>query len=385
MIDKKNKFDFKNVITISFAHLVHDVYSAFLAPILPLLIERLGITIFLAGMLDVARRIPSLLNPFIGIIADKMCVRYFIIITPVITTISMSLLGMSQNYAVLFILVFVSGLASAFFHVPGPVMIKYFSHNRLGKGMSFYMLGGEIARTLGPLVILGAVSLWGLEGTYKLIPFGLFASVIVYLKLRKVTIVRDYDEKQHSGIKKTFVTMLPFFIALTGIIFFRSAMKSALTIYLPTYLTDKGSSLWMAGISLSILQLTGAVGTYFAGTFSDKIGRKKILLIISIINPVLMWLFVNIQGAFTLPILIITGFFLFTTGPVVLALVHDFDSKHMSFINGVYMTINFVFSSVMTLLVGIAADKLGLELTYNITAYVSFLAIPFVFMIKDNK
>ena len=384
MIDKKNKFDFKNVITISFAHLVHDVYSAFLAPILPLLIERLGITIFLAGMLDVARRIPSLLNPFIGIIADKMCVRYFIIITPVITTISMSLLGISPNYAMLFILVFVSGLASAFFHVPGPVMIKHFSHNRVGKGMSFYMLGGEIARTLGPLVILGAISLWGLEGTYKLIPFGFMASMIVYLKLRKVTIINEHDGKHHAGIKKTFITMLPFFIAIAGITFFRSAMKSALTIYLPTYLTDKGSSLWMAGISLSILQFAGAVGTYFAGTFSDKMSRRKMLLIILIINPVLMWLFVNIQGAFTLPILVITGFFLFTTGPVVLALVHDFNSKHMSFINGVYMSINFIFSSVMTLLVGVASDKFGLEFTYNITAFVSLLAIPFVFLIKDR-
>jgi FSR family fosmidomycin resistance protein-like MFS transporter len=164
--------------------------------------------------------------------------------------------------------------------------------------------------------------------------------------------------------------------------FFRSAMKSALTIYLPTYLTAKGSSLWIAGISLSILQFAGAGGTLLAGIISDKIGRRKSLLIISISNPILMFLFIYIQGIWMIPILIITGLFLFGSGPVILALVHDLDSKHMSFINGVYMTINFILSSVMVLAVGFFADTIGLDLTYKISAWIALGSIPFVFFIK---
>lgn len=188
MEKEKKDFDIKNVVLISLAHLIHDTYSAFLAPILPLLIGKLGISIFQAGLLDISRKVPSLFNPFIGILADKIYVRYFIILAPVVTTLSMSLIGLSPNYIFLLILVFVSGVASAFFHVPSPVLIKSFSHNQVGRGMSFYMLGGEFARTLGPLVILGAVSLWGLEGTYKLIPFGFLASFILYFKLRNITV-----------------------------------------------------------------------------------------------------------------------------------------------------------------------------------------------------
>ena len=52
--------------------------------------------------------------------------------------------------------------------------------------MSFYMIGGEIARTLGPLIILGAISIWGLEGSIKLLPFAILASVIIYIKLKNV-------------------------------------------------------------------------------------------------------------------------------------------------------------------------------------------------------
>jgi len=359
----KNKFQSGNVLIISFAHLLHDVYTSFLAPILPLLIDKLNISIFSAGLLDVVRRIPSFLNPFVGLLADRTSVRLFIIIAPAITSITMSLLGIASNYFILLILLFVTGISTSLFHVAGPVMIKDVSGNRIGKGMSFFMLGGELARTLGPLVILGAVTLWTLEGTYRLIPFGILASIILYFRLRKIEIKRDSEKKHEVGVKQTFWKFLPFFITLSGFVFFRSAMKSTLTLYLPTYLTSKGVNIWFAGISLSILQLSGAAGTFLAGTISDKIGRKNSLLIIAVMNPILMWLFINFSGILLIPILIVTGFFLLASSPVLLALVHDIDSKHMSFLNGIYMTINFAVSSIMTLFVGFLADRIGLEIT----------------------
>jgi len=382
---KKKRFEFDNILTISLAHLVHDTYASFLAPILPLLIEKLGISLFLAGLLDVFRKLPALTNPFFGLVADKICVRYFIIIAPSITAISMSLIGAAPHYIVLAVLIFVAGIGSTLFHVPAPVMVKHVSHNKIGKGMSFYMLGGELARTLGPLTILGAVSLWGLEGTYRLIPFGLTASIILYFRLHRIEIKKDF-QREKTGVRKTFVGLIPFFISIGGFIFCRAAMKSALTIYLPTFLTSKGATLWMAGASLSVLQFAGAGGTLFAGIISDKIGRKNSLLVIAIMNPVLMWLFITFNGVMIIPILIVTGFFLFASGPVMLALVHDHDTEHMSFINGIYMTISFILGSIMVLFVGLAADKFGLELTYKIAAFVALGSIPFVLSLKlDNK
>ena len=382
---KKKRSEFENILTISLAHLVHDTYASFLAPILPLLIEKLGISIFLAGLLDVFRKLPALTNPFIGLVADKICVRYFIIIAPAITAISMSLVGAAPHYIFLAVLIFMAGIGSTLFHVPAPVMIKHVSHNEIGKGMSFYMLGGELARTLGPLTILGAVSLWGLEGTYRLIPFGLAASVILYFRLHRIEIKKDFERKK-TGVRKTFVGLIPFFISIGGFIFCRAAMKSALTIYLPTFLTSRGATLWMAGASLSVLQFAGAGGTFFAGIISDKIGRKNSLLVIAIMNPILMWLFIKFNGIMIIPILIVTGFFLFASGPVLLALVHDHDTEHMSFINGIYMTISFILGSIMVLFVGLAADKFGLDLTYKIAAFVALGSIPFVLSLKpDNK
>ena len=42
----------KGVIAVSMGHFIHDVYSSFLAPLLPLLIEKLSMTLTQAGLLS---------------------------------------------------------------------------------------------------------------------------------------------------------------------------------------------------------------------------------------------------------------------------------------------------------------------------------------------
>ncbi|MDX2443907.1 MAG: MFS transporter [Bacteroidales bacterium] len=382
----KQKFRTGDVISISLAHLAHDIYSSFLAPILPLLIEKLGISLSMAGMLSVIQRIPTLLNPFVGILADNMKVRYFVILAPAITTIAMSLIGIASSYWMLAIILFIAGISSTMFHVPSPVMIKHISGNKLGKGMSYYMVGGELARSLGPLIIVAAVTHWGLEGTYRLIPFGLVASIVLYFRLRNIDLREDFKkEKEPIGYYSTFKKFLSTFMKLGMIIFFRGAMKSALTLYLAVYLTDKGHSLWFAGISLSVIQLAGVAGTFMAGTISDKIGRRTAMLIITLVSPFLMLLFLNSGGWLTFPILILTGFFLVSPGPVMLAIVQELDTKHLAFVNGIFMTISFGLSSIMLLLVGVMADNFGLDNAYTISAFLAMLAIPFAFLLPKKK
>ena len=322
----KEQFQTGNVIVISFAHMLHDVYSSFLAPILPLLIDKHGFSYTIAGLLSVIQRLPSLLNPFVGILADKISIRYFVIISPALTATVMSLLGLAPHYVILMILCFLMGISATMFHVPAPVMIKHIAGERIGKGMSYFMLGGELARTLGPLTILGAVSLWGLEGTYRLIPFGILSSLILHIKFKNIKVADNFKKRNNkTGISQTLVHVLPFFANITLVIFFRASMFSALTFFLPIYMTSKGSSLWMSGISLSILQFAGAAGTLCCGTISDKIGRIKSLLILLTLAPVIMLVFISVDGILTIPLLIVLGFILFASNPVLLALVQDID------------------------------------------------------------
>ncbi|MCK5065881.1 MAG: MFS transporter, partial [Bacteroidales bacterium] len=186
------------VLTISATHFVHDCYTSFLAPALPLLIDKLGMSYGMTGLLAVIQRIPSLFNPFIGIIAERPVMRYMVISSPAMTAVFMSLIGIAPGYVFLAVLLFFSGISSTLWHIPTPVMVKQLSGDRTGKGMSYYMMGGELARTAGPMVILGVISWWGLEGTWKMMPLGFVGSFILWFNFRKARFTPATSSKQHQ-------------------------------------------------------------------------------------------------------------------------------------------------------------------------------------------
>ncbi len=333
----------------------------------------------MAAFLDIARRIPALLNPFFGLIAERTGVKYFVILTPAITAICMTLIGLTSSYIMLFILLFVAGISAALFHVPSPTMIKESSGDKVGTGMSFFMVGGELARTIGPLVATAGVSFWGLEGIYRLMPLGIIASIILYIKLKDFDTNRPLRKPKEKGdTKKLLKKYSPFFVVIGSFILFQSGMKSALTLYLPVYLVNQGESLWYAGISLSILQSFGVLGTLGAGNLSDKIGRKHTLVIASIGSAISMGLFIYFDTVFVLPLV---GLFLFATGPVLMATVQETSSHMPTFMNSMYMSINFGVSSIIVFGVGLLGDNVGLDLTYIICNIIAIGCIPMAFLV----
>jgi len=372
-------FQGSRVAALSVVHLVHDIYTSFLAPALPKIIEKLGMSYGMAGLLAVIQRIPSLFNPLMGIIAERPSMKYLVIVSPAITAVAMSLIGIAPSYIFLAILLFVSGISSMMWHIPSPVMIKFLSGSRTGKGMSFYMVGGELARTLGPLVILGVIALWGLEGTWKMMPLGFVASFVLYLNFRNVDIKPSEQSRNEGNYWKIFRRYSAAFILTGGFTFFQAGVKASVTYYLPTFLTDsEGHSLAFADISLTILQLAGAAGALFAGTISDRLGRTQTLLIISMVTPLLMLIFLNVEGGWIIPVLIPLGFFLFAPTAVMMAMIQDLNTEKKAFVNAIYMTINFFISSMVIPMVGVLTDHFGFQTSYMAFNILAFGAVGIV-------
>lgn len=370
---QNNEFRRADVTALSLAHLAHDTFSAFLAPLLPLLIAKLGISLSMTAFLDIARRIPALFNPLLGLMAERTGGKYIVILTPSVTAISMCLIGFTNSFITLLVLLFVAGVSAALFHIPTPVIIKEASGNRIGTGMSFFMVGGELARTLGPLLAISAVSMWGLEGIYRLIPLALASSGILYLKLRNYDVSISKKKKDKGDTRRIMKQYWPLFSALAAFIFFQAAMKSALTLYLPVFLTDQGASLWFAGAALSVLQFFGVIGTFLAGNISDRIGRRNTLLVSSVGSVIFMGLFLYNHNIVILSVL---GLFLFASGPVLMAGMQDTKSSMPTFMNSMYMFINFGASSVIVFALGMMGDIFGLERTYLYSTFFALGTIP---------
>src|SRR5665648_827782 len=119
---EKGEFQTEQVITIASGHFIHDVYSAFLAPLLPLIIEKMSLTLTAAGSLSAFMQLPAILTPFIGHLSDKYNLRYLVIIAPGLAATVMSAIGLAPNYGILAFLLIIAGIGSAMFHAPAPAM-----------------------------------------------------------------------------------------------------------------------------------------------------------------------------------------------------------------------------------------------------------------------
>lgn len=381
--ERINRFQTGKIMALSVGHFIHDVYSSFLSPLLPLLIEKLSLTLTQAGFLSTVMQLPALLNPYIGVLADRISVRYFVILAPAMTAVPMSLIGMAPDYGVLLILLFVTGISVSIFHVPSPVMVAHLSAARKGRGMSFFMTGGELARTIGPLAAVASVSLLGLEGFYPIMIFGLISTVWLYLKLHEVSIGDVHTRRRLSALE-TWRQLHYILWPLAVILVSRGFMHASLVAFLPTYINLESGNLWLAGISLTLFEAAGVAGVLTAGSMSDLFGRRKTLLVSLIGAPVCLFAFTFSGGWFRIAVLLVTGFTLLSTTPVMLALVQEHARQSPAAANGLFMMISFIARSAVVVVVGFIADWIGLQSTYFISAAMGLIGIPFVFMLPEK-
>lgn len=379
----EKRFHTGQVLTLAGAHFVHDVFSSFLAPLLPLIIDKLSLSLTLAGSLTLYQRLPSAINPFIGMLADRVDLRWFIILAPSVTAVSMSLLGVAPGYVVLALLLLVAGVSIAAFHVPGPVIVARVSGDQVGKGMSFWMTGGELARAVGPLFAVGAVATLTLEGTWPVMMIGLAASGVIYARVKDIAV--HPPSQAHNSLGQTWRAMRPVLLPLTGIMLARSFMQGALSSFLPTFVKAEGQSLWFGGIALALFEFAGAAGALAAGTLSDRLGRRRMLLAAMATAPLFMLMFIAIEGWLILPVLVLMGLTVLSLTPVMMAMVQDHAGDHPATANGLYMGISFVISAVVPTLVGGLADLVGLRTAFLLSALLALMGIPIIRLLPRDE
>ncbi len=375
------RFRTGGVLTISAAHAVHDTYTAFLSPLLPAFKSQLALTNASAGLLTVFLQVPSLAQPFIGHAADRISLRYLVILAPAIAAIVMSLLGVCPSYWLLAGLLLIAGLNSAGLHSVGPVMAGHLSGRSLGRGMGFWMVGGELGRTLGPIVIVSAVAWLGLRGTPWLMLGGLAFTGLLYAWLRDVP-GRAIGGPDGRPWREALRTMGPLLPPLAGVLLVRGFIISALTTYLPLMLSEAGADLWLAGASLTVLQAAGAVGALTGGAISDRFGRRRVLAASFLATPLLMFAFLPATGALRFPLLLLMGFTSLSVAPVIMAMMQENYPENRALANGIYMALSFGIHAGAILIYGVAGDLLGLRTAFAASAVAGLAGLPLVAMLR---
>ena len=379
---KAAAFPTHKVVIVSSAHAVHDTYSGFIAPLLPFLIERLSLLKAEAGLFILVYQGVSVLQPVIGHIGDRINLRKYALVAPAVTAIFISLLGTAPSFSVALWYCLIAGISSATLHAILPAVVSSLSGDNVGKGMSIWMVGGEIGVMVGPILVTAVIAIFSMQATPWLMLGGIIVSLFLSFLLKDLP-HHNSSAKQQAKIpvKDLAKVLLP----MAGITTMRSFLRTSSQLYLPVFLIENGASIWFAGISLSIVQGIGIIGTILGGPLSDRLGYKIIMILSVTISALAMLAFSTSQGFAQIAFLGILSLSSLMVLPIAMAVVHRSFPENRSLANGLYLALLFAINAISGVVTGFMYDQIGGQQTFFWSGWIAFLGIPFIFLLPREE
>ena len=169
---------------------------------------------------------------------------------------------------------------------------------------------------------------------------------------------------------------------------FRAMTQNGLFVFLPLYLVNVlETNPFLLGVAMMTLQLCGVIAAPIAGTWSDRVGRRRIILAGLLVTTVGVagLMLVPGLGAFIATVGLI-GFALFAVRPVIHSWLMDLTPSHLGgSATSLLFGIQSGLSTVVPVVGGIIADHWGLPVVFYVLAGSVFLSSLLVLPLPDRK
>ena len=372
----------------SAAHFSNDLFLAFFAPTLPVLITQLGLLKVQAGILNLGLELTALTMPIIGHLADKKDIRKFMFLTPAVTALCMSSLTLVPNFYLLFVVLMVGGLSIYFYHAIGPADIGQVSEKSLGSILAVWNIAGQVGFMVGPLVITAILT----SGSTSRIPYlflvGILLSIFLYFLGNKipgnVEEIAQKETEQRKLDKETRKYLVRQFIPIIGISITNSLLRSSAYAYLPVYIVEQGGSLWMSGLAVSFYFGAGVIGNYVGGLLYDRIGSKWVTGISLFGFALSFSTTIFTTGFLQLALIAVMGIFGFMLMPTLMAMLQKNNPQDRSLTNGLFLGFTYSITALGSVVTGYMLDHMATQTVFLISAGISLSSLAFIPMLVDK-
>lgn len=366
-------------VIIAAGHLSLELSNNFLPVVYPLLRQELGLSFTQIGTIAfVAIVAATLLQPLFGYLSDRFDSRTLLVLSLLWIGTIMALTGVVRVYWLLIMVVAAGGLGSAAFHPAAASLASASAGKRRGASMSIFSVGGNIGAALSPLVVGAALYRVGLPGTLVLLPIMWVISLLMFHRFSKLPAKSHLDGSSHLAPSPSVKTGPPLALVLVVLIAAaRSWFQASLNTYLPEWLQSTGWSAEYAGILLSVLLVSVAVGSLTGGTLSDHVGRLPIVLFSFVGMVPVLWYLLHAQGVVQIPLIVLAGVMIGATFPVTILMAQEAWPRAVGLASSLAIGFGWLPGGLGAWSVGVLADRFSLTLalaTLMIAPLVGLLA-----------
>jgi FSR family fosmidomycin resistance protein-like MFS transporter len=347
------------VLLMASAHLMVDGYGNVFAPLLPLLIPRLDLTLATAGTLTMLFQMAaSVAQVGFGHLADRWRPRLLVMAGPVIAVSFLSLIGLANSFAMCAVILICGGLGCAAFHPPAAALAHRLGGDEPGLAMSVYITGGTLGFALGPLMFAPFAQRFGLEWTPLLAIPGL---CVVALFLRRVPPL-DVHASSSGGLRALRPYAKPLAL-LYSIVVLRTLTSLAHATFVPVMLTRRGLSVTEAGAVVALYLFGSGVGGFLGGPIADRFGARRVIAWSLVAACPFLFIAPFLTGWVFAAVLAVGGLFLQSTLPVNVTFGQALAPVSAATVSSLMMGFAWGTGGLSVPLVGFVADRVGIEHT----------------------
>jgi FSR family fosmidomycin resistance protein-like MFS transporter len=369
---------------ISFCHLLNDMMQSLLAALYPMLKSSYRLSFGQIGLLTFTFQFTaSLLQPLVGGLADKRPRPYSLAVGMGFTLVGLVLLAFAGSYGLLLFAAALIGTGSSVFHPESSRVARMASGGKHGLAQSVFQVGGNFGTAAGPLLAAFIVLPHGQSSVAWFSLVALLGMIVLFnvghwYKIHGITRLAR-AATAHSDASRRRVRLA--IAVLLALVFSKYVYLASISSYYTFYLIDQFHvSVRSAQLHLFVFLASAAVGGMIGGPLGDRLGSKYIIWasILGVLPFTLLLPHANLfwTGVLTVPI----GLILASAFPAIVVYAQDLLPGRTGMVAGIFFGLAFGMGSVGAAVLGKLADQVGVNLIYQICAFLPLIGLLAAFL-----
>ena len=375
------------LISVVLGHLSVDMQTGSITVLLPMLLKTFSLDYTsAAAIMSVNSIVIAVTQPLFGILGDKRQMRWLVYWGCLLCGGAMISVLFMPSYWLVLLAVVLSGIGSAMFHPEALSVVRAISGNKSATASSVFFFGGNLGFALGPLLIAWLTEQWGIGAAIWMIVPTIIG--MGFLLVQSGTINKPAFASSISGIQQKMsghTAATGVILLLLALIAVHTTVLTGLKTFIPLYY-EKFSELTPNRIALmvTVISLTGALGTLIGGVVAERIGRRNVILLASTLVMAALFLFWQSEGLVQLVTLAFVGTFLSMPWPICVVMVQEAMPNNVGLASGLTLGLAYGVSGLAVAALGRMADGFGLPATMQLVMWVPLVAIPLCFFVPER-